>query len=184
MPRAFARFRRGDTPGPPDASVVPDNGMCLSVFLVFRSSRRSKEALLGKVDPSGPWFDLAALGPDRLALLQDRWMLPASQLLLFESPDDAARRVAREQLEMELTELPPPRVFSETQRREGAEGKDPHWDLLFVYEIPWPKDRPVRAPPWKELAFVPVRSTLRSEFGRGHGDVLELVGLPPADPPG
>jgi hypothetical protein len=134
------------------------------------------------VDPSGPWEELASLGPDRVGPLVDRWMLPASQLLLFESPDDAAQRVAREQLELDLVQLPSPRVFSETQTRVGAAGKDPHWDLHFIYEIAWPKGRPPRARPWKDLSFRTVNDTPRSTFGRGHGDVLELIGLSPADP--
>ena len=167
----------------PDVAVVPDNGMCLSIFLVVRSPDDAGRVLLGKIEPSAPWYDLAALGPERAAGLVDLWMLPASQLLLFESPDDAARRVGREQLEIELTELPRPRVFSETSTRSGAAGSDPHWDLHFVYEVPWPERRPVRARPWKELAFLPVSDTPRSSFGRGHGDVLELVGSPPAAGP-
>jgi hypothetical protein len=180
MTRQFTRFRRGSVPDSADTSVVPNEGMCLSVFLVVRSPDSSGQVLLGKVDPSAPWYDLAALGPDRVGRLLNSWMLPASQLLLFESPDDAARRVAKEQLEIDLTGVPPPRVFSEAAYRLGSEGKDPHWDLHFVYELPWPADRPVRAPPWKELGFHAIDRTPRSSIGRGHGDVLELVGLRPA----
>jgi len=153
--------------------------MCLSVFLVFRDPEHPDRALLGKLDPSAPWEELSALGPDRVARFADRWLLPASQLLLFESPDDAARRVAREQLEMILTTVPLPHVFSETSQRDGAEGEDPHWDLHFIYDLPWPPARPVHARPWKELAFRRIADTPRSSFGRYHGDVLELIGLSP-----
>ncbi|MGI0130686.1 MAG: hypothetical protein ACREDE_02750 [Thermoplasmata archaeon] len=180
MERKFARLHRGNVPDSPDVSVVPNDGMCLSVFLVVRSLDDLERVLLGTLDPSAPWRELSALGPDRLGRLTGLWMLPASQLLLFESPDDAARRVAREQLEIELGPLPNPRVFSETSARAGAEGRDPHWDLHFVYEVPWPPGRPLRAAAWKELSFVPVSATPRSKFGRGHGDVLELVGVAPA----
>jgi hypothetical protein len=180
MKRQFTRLRRGSVPDAADVSVVPSEGMCLSVFLVVGSPDHAEQVLLGKIDPAAPWDELSALGPDRVARLVNQWMLPASQLLLFESPDDAARRVAREQLEWELTELPRPRVFSETAARLGAEGKDPHWDLHLVYDIPWPTSRPVRARPWKELAFLAVSDTPRAAFGRGHGDVLALVGFPPS----
>ncbi len=177
MARQFARLRRGSVPDSPDVWVVPNDGMCLNVFLVLRPPDHPGQVLLGKVDPSAPWNDLSALGPDRIGRLLSRWILPASQLLLFESPDEGARRVAREQLGMELPELSAPHVFSEAYSRPGMEGKDPHWDLHFVYEIPWPKDRPLRASAWKELQLVDVGRTSRKEFGRGHADVLELVGL-------
>lgn len=180
MDRQFARFRPGSVPDSVDTSVVPSDGMCLSVFLVYRSADSPDRALLGKAEPSAPWRSLSALGPDRLARLQNDWMLPASQLLLFESPEDAARRIAREQLELELSAVPNPQVFSEASQRPGTEGKDPHWDLHFVYDLPWPTGRAVRAAAWKELSFLPVSKTPRSTIGRGHGDILELVGLIPS----
>jgi ADP-ribose pyrophosphatase YjhB (NUDIX family) len=180
MARQFARLRRGSVPDSADVSVVPNDGMCLSVFLVFRPADPPGTALLGKLDPAAPWRELSALGPDRIARLTSYWMLPASQLLLFESPDEAARRISREQLGIELAAPGNPRVFSETSARPGAEGKDPHWDIHFVYELPWPKDRPLRAAPWKELAWLPISETPHSTLGRGHGDVLELVGLSPS----
>jgi 8-oxo-dGTP pyrophosphatase MutT (NUDIX family) len=177
MERKFARLRRGSVPDSVDVSVVPSDGMCLSVFLVFRTSDRHDRVLLGKVDPSAAWRELSALGPDRLGRLLNLWLLPACQLMLFESPDAAARRVAEEQLGIPLEEVPRPRVFSETSARAGMEGRDPHWDLHYVYELPWPEGRPLRAAPWKELAMVDIARTPRSEFGRGHADVLELIGL-------
>lgn len=180
MERKFARLRRGTVPDSPDVSVVPNDGMCLSVFLVVRDPSDGGRVLLGKVDPSAPWWELGALGPDRIARLTSFWMLPACQLMLFESPDDAARRVAREQLDLEVAEIPSPRVFSEASARPGTEGRDPHWDIHYVYELPWPTGRPVRASPWKELGFLPAAKTARSAIGRGHGDVLELVGLTPS----
>jgi 8-oxo-dGTP pyrophosphatase MutT (NUDIX family) len=180
MARQFARLRRGNTPESTDVSVVPDEGMCLSAFLVIRRPGTPGEVLLGRMDPTADWLEIGGLGPDRVARFGSAWVLPAGQLLLFESPDDAARRLARELLGVELGSLPTPRVFSEAYSRPGGKGNDPHWDLHFVYEVPWPEGRPLRARPWKELAFVPVAKTPRSAFGRNHGDVLELVGLPPA----
>ena len=177
MPRRFARLRPGADLPSPGYEGVPSDGLCLNVFLVFRPADAPGRVLLGKVDPSGPWEALASLGPDRISRLVDRWLLPASQLLFFESPDEAAARVAKEQLELELADLPSPRVFSETYPRPGSEGKDPHWDLQFVYDLVWPGGRPLRASPWKELALVEVARTPRAQIGRGHADVLELVGV-------
>jgi ADP-ribose pyrophosphatase YjhB (NUDIX family) len=180
MDRKFARLRRGNEAETTDVSVVPNDGMCLSVFLVVRPPDDAGRVLLGKLDPTAPWGELAAIGPPGVARLGNAWILPACQLMLFESPDDAARRVAREQLDLEIADLPRPRVFSEAATRPGREGRDPHWDIHFVYELPWPKGRAVRAAPWKELAFLPVAETARAAIGRGHGDVLELIGLTPA----
>ncbi len=177
MVRQFARLRRGSVPESPDYSVVPSDGMCLNVFLVAHAPGRPRSVVLGKIDPAAAWWELAGLGPDRVARLRDRWMLPASQLVLLESPDDAAHRLARELLELELGTLGPPRVFSETYGRGPEEGRDPHWDLHYIYEFDWPDGRPVRAAPWKELALVDVAATPRADFGRSHADVLELLGL-------
>ncbi|MCI4339132.1 MAG: hypothetical protein L3J68_02215 [Thermoplasmata archaeon] len=177
MARKFARLRRGSVPDSPDASVVPTDGMCLSVFLVFRPTEAPEKVLFGKIEPSASWYDLSALGPDRVGRLLNLWLLPASQLLLLEGPDVAARRVAQEQLGIELRELPAPRVFSETSARPGTEGRDPHWDLHFVYDLPWPAGRALRAPAWKDLQLLDVVRTSRKEIGRGHADVLDLVGL-------
>jgi hypothetical protein len=177
MARRFARLRPGSDLPSPGYEGVPSDGLCLNVFLVFRPANAPGTVLLGQIDPSGPWNDLAALTPDRVERLADQWLLPASQLLLLESPDAAAARIAHEQLEMELAELPAPRVFSETYERPGAKGKDPHWDLQFVYDLVWPDERAPHASAWKELALVDVARTPRAQFGRGHADVLELVGV-------
>ena len=177
MVRQFARLRRGTVPESSDYSVVPSDGMCLNVFLVAHAPGAPRRVVLGKVDPSAPWWELAGLGPDRIARVRDRWVLPASQLLLLESPEAAARRLARELLGLDPAPLRDPRVFSETYGRANADGRDPHWDLHYVYEFDWPFGPVVRTSPWKELALVDVPSTPRAEFGRGHADVLELLGL-------
>lgn len=178
MARRFARLRSEIPAGAAGYWTVPDDGLCLNVFLVFRPSDAPGKALLGKLDPAGAWGELAALDPARAGSLADRWILPASQLLLLESPDEAARRLARELLDLELGAVPAPRVFSEAYGRAGAEAtQDPHWDLHFVYELAWPAGRALTAAPWKELALLEVARTPRAEIGRGHADVLDLVGL-------
>jgi ADP-ribose pyrophosphatase YjhB (NUDIX family) len=153
--------------------------MCLSAFLVLRPPTGDRRVLLGQIDPRAPWGDLAALNPARIAPLEGRWMLPACQLLFFESPQEAARRILREQLGSSGIPLEGPSVHSEAYRRPEAAGSDPHWDLHFIFEGRWPSDRPPSGAPWKELAFVDPTSVDPAEFGRGHGDVLALVGLGP-----
>jgi len=179
MERRFARLRPGAAPEGPGYYVVPDDGMCLSVFLVIERPGHPGEAILGRPDPTADWFTIGSLSPERIGAIANRWMLPSSQLLFFEGPDEAARRVLREQLESELPHLPPPRIVSEAYRRAGSTARDPHWDLQFIYRLAWPEDRAPSARAWKELAFVDVASVPRDQIGRGHGDILELAGLPP-----
>lgn len=173
--RRFARLRSG--PPTADVNPVPDDGMCLNCFLVVRSRDQPAHVLVGRVDPAAPWAEIGGLGADRLTRIGDRWMLPASQLLLLESPDDAARRLARELLDRPLDAPPAPKVFSETYRRPGSTARDPHWDLHYVYEIEWPGPPPPKGRMWRQLDYRPVRSMPAEEFARGHHDVLALVGL-------
>ncbi len=183
-PRRFARLRPTSPAPAPGFSEVPDGGMCLSVFLVLRPAGDRSRVLMGRLDPRAPWAELGALDPARAAQVGNRWMLPSSQLLLFESPDEAARRVLREQLAGPSLSLEGPAVFSEAYRRSESVTRDPHWDLHFVYRGDWPSSRPPVASPWTELAFVDLASVRPSEIGRAQADVLALVDLAPqgADP--
>jgi len=181
MERRFTRLRPGDGPKEPGFYEVPTDGMCLSTFLILERPGRPNEVLLGRLDPSAPWLELGALEGPRVATIGTRWMLPSSHLLFFEAPEEAARRIVREQLETELDELPAPLVVSEAHRRPNSSAADPHWDLGFIFRTPWPRPEPPRARAWKELAFVDVRSLPRGEIARAQGDILELAGLPPKD---
>jgi hypothetical protein len=181
MERRFARLRPGSAPEGPGYYVVPNDGMCLSAYLLLGRPVHPQEVLLGRLDPTAPWFELGSLAADRLGAIGERWMLPASQLLFFEGPDEAARRVAREQLETELPSLPNPRIVSESYARPGSKAVDPHWDLQFIYRTTWPHDRPPKARAWKELDFVDSSTVRRGDIARGHGDILELAGLPLRD---
>ena len=180
MDRRFARLSRG-VPTPDGTAAVPDDGMCLSVFLVLRSPEDSGRVMLGRVDPSAPWGEVGGLDPARLARVGRGWMLPSRQLLLFEGPREAARAIANEQLDSELPPVSGPAIFSETYRRPGSASADPHWDLHFVFDGSWPRSTPPTSRMWEQLAFVDVAATARSEIARGQGDVLELVGLVPDD---
>ena len=181
MDRRFARLRRPPLADIPGAFEVPDNGMCMSVFLVLEAPGRDGAVLLGRVDPTAPWLEIGALDPKRAASIAHLWMLPSSQLLLFEDPAEAARRILKEQLGSGPLPLERPFVFSDPSVRPGAPGRDPHWDFHFVYRARWSSASPPRAPAWKELAFVEVARLRRAEIARDQGDVLALVGLPPRD---
>jgi hypothetical protein len=161
--------------------VLPDDGLCLSTFLIFRHPRETGRVLLGRIDPRAAWDDLGALEPARVHGIGRRWMLPSSQLLFFESPIDSARRIAREQLERPLPPVEGPLVVSEQYRRSTPRAEDPHWDLHFIFQGPWPSESPPLARPWVELDFVDVAQTASAEIARSQGDILELAGFALAD---
>jgi len=180
MARKFARLRPGEAPTAVDEFTVPSAGMCLSAFLVLTSPEDPDSVLLGRIAPDPRWEHLGAMGPERVARFANRWMLPSSQLLLFEAPVDAARRLGRELLGLELDHLADPQVFSEAYPRTGGAEDDLHWDLHFVFRRAGPI-QPPRHPMWRELRYVRVDSVPRAGFARNQGDVLELVGLRPKD---
>jgi hypothetical protein len=177
--RRFARFRRGPLGESPHVSEVPDDGMCLSVFLVIEAPGQDGAVLLGRVDPAAPWGEIGGIDPARLAQIGERWMLPSRHLLLFESPSEAARGILEEQLGSPPIDLEGPFVFSDPYARAGAAKRDPHWDLHFVYRARWSSALPPPAPAWRRLEFVEVARTPQSEFARGQEYVLRLVGLGP-----
>jgi ADP-ribose pyrophosphatase YjhB (NUDIX family) len=181
MEKRFARLRRGPVEKNSGASEVPDNGMCLSVFLVLESPARPGAVLVGKVDPKAPWWEIGAVDPERLAAIGERWMLPSRQLLLFESPQEAAQRILKEQLGSGPIELEGPFVFSDPSERPGRPGSDPHWDMHFVYRGRWPSPKAPQFSAWSDLEFREVATTRRADFARNQGDVLELIGLRPLD---
>lgn len=176
MARRFARMRPGAPPFDPGFTGVPSDGMCLNVFLVLRKPDDPRRVLLGRVARDVRWEEAGALDLVRLDRIGERWMLPASQLILLEGPEEGARRVGREQLGVELRTLPSPLVVSDSYARKGTEATDPHWDLHFIYDLPGPAGVPA-SPLWKELEYVPVTGTSKSAIARDHGDILELVGL-------
>jgi len=181
MEKRFARLRRAPVEQHSGASEVPDNGMCLSVFLVLEAPNRPGAVLAGKVNPTAPWWEIGAVDPRRLAAIGERWMLPSRQLLLFESPQEAAQRILKEQLGSGPLDLEGPFVFSDPSERPGGPGRDPHWDIHLVFRGRWPTPQAPRFSAWTALEFVEVGRTRRTDFARGQGDVLELVGLRPLD---
>ncbi|HUI38922.1 MAG TPA: hypothetical protein VLY85_04750, partial [Thermoplasmata archaeon] len=175
--RRFARLRPAAAPEDPGISAVPSRGLCLSAFLILRSPSNPRAVLLGRLDPTADWTTIGGLDPGRLAAVGTGWMLPSSQLVLFESPQEAAVRIVREQLESAPPELAGPRVFSEAYGRPDVPGQDLHWDLHFVFEGTWPSARPPRARPFAALEFVDVGTISSGDVARSQADVLELVGL-------
>ena len=179
--RRFARLRATVPSGSFGYFAVPEDGLCLNAFVLLQPKGRSGEVLLGKLNPSAPWDHLGALDPERIRGIGDRWVLPASQLLLFESPRQAASRVVQEQLGVSKLAMKGPEVFSETYSRGATTERDPHWDIQFLFRANWGARAPPPGPAYREVAFVDPRKMFRRDFGRAHGDILELAGLGPRD---
>jgi ADP-ribose pyrophosphatase YjhB (NUDIX family) len=177
IPRRFARYRPAE--GEVDGRrvwTVPRAGMCLSVFVLVGDPKNPNLVLLGRPSTSAPWGELGSLGPAALEALHDRWLLPASHLVEFESPHAAAERVVREQLGLDRCELRGPEVFSEAYASHGD--PETHWDLHFLFRTDWPRGRELHSAAWKELRMIDTRMLAAPSLGRGHGDILILAGYP------
>lgn len=171
--RKFADFGKGlpyycmDT--------IPPGGMCLSVFLAL-SKESEHNVLMGKVNPKyEQWSHIGALDEQRLERHSKGWMLPSRHLILYESPENAARAVLREQLGIEEVRLSGPKVVTEVYDIERA-GLKNHWDFEFVFFGKMDRDAPSH-PAWTELRFVDVSSLPNSEFARNHQDIFVSIGL-------
>ncbi len=175
--RRFARFRPEVPPGTVGVSPVPEDGLCLSAFLLLSPTDAPDRVLVGRVAPRAEWGELAALDPARVAAFGGGWMLPACQLVVYESPEEAARRIAREQLGVAGFRPGPPTVLSEAYARPTSQPHEFHWDLSFLFRGTYPGTQPPSLPIWKELRFVDPGELAPSDFARGHGDVVAAAGF-------
>jgi hypothetical protein len=104
-------------------------------------------------------------------------MVPSSHILLKESPQEAAKRMMKEQLELEGIVLSGPTVVSETYLPKRFPDLPSHWDIEFIFRGELTKERIPRSQVWTELAFVNLSRTSKSEMARSHEDVLQSTGL-------
>ncbi len=174
--RRFCRFNKlGDVPfGMPE---VPEGGLCLSAFLVLSEKDHADRVLMGHLDPAAPWDHIGALDPSRTAVHSKGWMLPSSHLVVNESPDQAAHRIAAEQLERPDLVFSDPKVVSEVYAPRRFPDLVRHWDLEFIYRGTWPDGPAPRAAAWADLRFVNLATTPKSAIARSHEDILESAGL-------
>lgn len=173
--RRFCRLNKlGDVPfGMPE---VPEGGLCLSAFLLITEPGHSERVLMGHLNPAAPWDHIGALDASRTAVHSRGWMLPSSHLLLHESPDEAARRIATEQLERPDVRLGEARVVSEVYTPRRFPELVKHWDLEFLFRGEWPGGAAPRAAAWTDLQFVDTTTTPKSAIARSHEDVLASAG--------
>ena len=181
--RCFARFNAGHSTGPLTTHEVPEGGLCLSAFVVLTEAGDSRRVLLGHLNAEANWDHIGALDPERVEVHSKGWMIPSCHLLLKESPQEAAKRILKEQLALEHVELSEPRVVSEVYAPRRFPDLPSHWDLGFIFKGEVPRGETPREPAWKELRFVDVGRTRKSEMARSHEDVLESVGFRFADGP-
>lgn len=133
---------------------------------------------MGKVRGTKDWPERGGYPRHRAIELEREgvWLLPATHLMMEESPDHAAKRIARQWAGLRgIPEFV--MVQSHTRPasfwRKGAKGN--HWDICFVYELKAlapPKHRPW----WSEMRFVPLSEIGTLKIGRGHLDILKEAG--------
>ncbi len=175
--RRFSRFSKSSSTAAFSVTEIPNDGFCLSAFLIVTDSRDTSRVLMGHMNPAAPWDHIGALDPKRVEAHSRGWMLPSSHLIYGESPGDAARRIAAEQLERPDLDLSGPQVISEVYTPKRFPGAAHHWDIEFLFRGEIPAAEVPRSAAWKDLAFVDLRRTTKVEIARSHEDVLESAGL-------
>jgi len=172
--RQFTDFNDNDRGGL-GMSRVPKDGFCIAAFVVITDEQDSKKVLMGKLNPEANWDHIGALDSERVQRHKDGWTLPSSHLMLFESPQDASRRILREQLEMDDLELTGPILFSDVRALKRAPDAK-HWDLDFIFLGKTSQDRIPRGPKaWKEIAFVDFDRAPKGQITQLHLDVIRRV---------
>jgi hypothetical protein len=175
--RRFCRFTRTEGGHPYALRWEEPGGFCLSTFLVLSEAGRPTSVLVGRMNPSAPWDHLEGLDPERVEAHRRGWLLPASHLLLRETPDESARRILNEMLGGATPTLQPARVVSEVYTPRRFPETHNHWDITFVYRGAWQGPPPSVPSVWADLRFVEVSDVRRSDFARSHEEVLAQVGL-------
>ena len=174
--RTFCRFSKSPATAPFSLTEIPPGGMCLSSFVILTEAGRPNRVLMGHMNPEAPWDHLGALDSARVETHSRGWMLPSSHLIFHEDPDEAARRILQEQLEVGELALDGPRVFSEVYGSPRRPEGPAHWDLEFLYRGTWPAGRAPAAKAWRKLSFVDTATVRKADMARSHEDILAHIG--------
>ncbi len=155
---------------------IPEAGLCISAFIILRKTGSADEVVMGHLNPEADWNHIGALDHERAERNSKGWMLPSCHLLLEESPEDAARRILKEQLGVEDQQLTKPEVFSEAYSSGKVWETTPlnHWDLQFIFQ--GERASISLQPAWRDLNFVDLRKTKKEDMARFHEDILAHVG--------
>lgn len=154
----------------------PEGGLCLSSFLILTEGD-SQRVLMGHLNPGARWDEIGALDAERARVHSRGWMLPSSHLMVFESPQEAALRILREQLGIQQLELSEPKVVSEVGTPKRFPTLKWHWDLEFISRGRMAGGSAPKHDAWSELQFVDLSRTGRQEIARSHDEVLESAGF-------
>jgi len=152
-----------------------DAGVCLSAFIV---AKRGNSVLVCRPRGSNAWPEKGGYPKHLAAKLEQEgaWLLPATHLLIEESPNHAAQRITSQWAGLKGQ---PRFVMVQSHTRRGSlwnrRAKRKHWDICFVYELAVHRI-PSRKPWWSEIRFVPLSQMRSIKMGRGHKDVLSEAG--------
>ncbi len=170
--RKFCSFTRGGRSGL-GIDSIPEDGFCISVFLIITETGNARNVLLGRINPDGPWDHIGALDRDRISAHSDGWMIPSCHLMYGEAPGSCAGRIAKEQLDIEELELSGPAVHSEVYAPRRFPGRKAHWDLEFLYRGSVDRGFAGGVPEnWKELRFIDLNAMVPGNMVRSHEDIL------------
>jgi ADP-ribose pyrophosphatase YjhB (NUDIX family) len=175
--RQFCRFNRTLNQSVLGTPEVPEGGLCLSCFLVIIEANDSNRVLMGRINPDANWDHIGALDKKRAEMYSKGWMLPSSHLMLLESPQEASKRVLREQLVTERIKPTGPIVVSETYGRVQGPPSSVHWDIHFIFKAFMHEEELSKPTVWTDLRFVDLGETTRGEITRSHDDILKYAGL-------
>lgn len=175
--RKFCRFSSSKDAFGLVIKEIPEGGFCLSIFLLISKKSNKPNVLLGKINPEADWEHVGALDRKRAEMFKDGWMLPSSHLILYESPQEAAKRVLKEQLGLSGIKLNGPIVVSEVYRNPRHTSAENHWDIEFIFTSTY--DMEINNFPafWRELRFVELDTLKKEEITRSHGDIIENAGI-------
>ena len=152
---------------------VPKGGVCMSSFLVLRGKAG---ILVGKMAKPELWTEKFQVGEPYAseAVSSGKWVLPASHLRFWESPEDAANRILTEQLQAKKIKLK--LLEAQSHLSDPNDPENAHWDICFVHG--GTLKGALKSREWfSELKFVNPKKLTSDEFARGHGDVLTQLGV-------
>jgi ADP-ribose pyrophosphatase YjhB (NUDIX family) len=156
---------------------IPIGGVCLSTFIV---ASRDGSILLGLPKAGPEWPENGGERLSGAAELErsNTWILPATHLLIGESPNDASKRIAKEftglrgnpKFAMIQSHTRPAKIW--WKHVDDAI----HWDLCFVYDLKIDGVPKKLKPWWKEMKLFGQKEIRGLKIGRGHRDILEEGG--------
>ncbi len=148
--------------------------MCISVFAVVK---RGAKVLAGVPKWSERWTSewissLLSYSQEERREAERQTRLPSTYIYEGENPDDALKRIMRDQLGVKTFSASAPRIFSYNSPSDWYPGSY-HWDLAFAYKVGI-SQKPRKSPNWKELEFLDRRELKKKDFGWNSDFVRDL----------